>query len=68
MKTICWVFAGAAILVSRLATAAPSVVISEFMAINNTTLADEDGDYSDWIELYNSSANTVNLDGLVPDR
>jgi len=38
------------------------VVISEFMAANNRTLADEDGDYPDWIELYNSSTNAVNLD------
>jgi hypothetical protein len=38
-------------------------MISEFMAINTTTLADEDGAYSDWIELYNSSTNTVNLGG-----
>src|SRR5437660_379123 len=40
-----------------------TVVISEFMAINNTTLTDEDGSYSDWIELYNSSTNAVNLGG-----
>jgi hypothetical protein len=39
------------------------VVISEFMAINNTTLTDEDGAYSDWIELYNTSTNTVDLGG-----
>jgi len=45
------------------AAAAPSVVVSEIMASNNSTLADEDGDYSDWIELYNSSTNTVNLGG-----
>ena len=42
---------------------AGTVVISEFMALNNTTLADEDGTYSDWIELYNSSTNTANLGG-----
>ncbi len=39
------------------------VCISEFMAINNVTLADEDGAYSDWIELYNPGTNTVNLGG-----
>ena len=44
-------------------------MISEFMAINHTTLADEDGDYSDWVELYNSSASTVNLHGwYLTDR
>ena len=37
------------------------VVISEFMAINNNTLIDVDGDYSDWIELYNTSSSTVSL-------
>src|SRR5438552_1728227 len=39
------------------------VLISEFMALNNTTLTDQDGQYSDWIELYNSGLDTVNLDG-----
>lgn len=39
------------------------VVISEFMASNGQTLADEDGDFSDWIELYNSGNASVNLDG-----
>ena len=63
MKTICWVVVSAAILVFRPAAASPSVVISEFMAVNNTTLADEDGQYSDWIELYNSSTTAVNLGG-----
>jgi Lamin Tail Domain len=43
--------------------AEPSVVISEFMAVNNSTLADEDDANPDWIELYNASTNSVNLDG-----
>ena len=53
----------AAILVASVASADPTVVISEFMALNSTTLADEDGTYSDWIELFNPSTNTVNLGG-----
>src|SRR5512137_2458951 len=53
----------ATVLACWVAAAAPSVVISEIMASNNSTLADEDGAYSDWIELYNSSTNTVNLGG-----
>ena len=40
-----------------------SVIISEFQAWNNTTLADEDGDFEDWIELHNTSLEAVNLDG-----
>ena len=38
-------------------------MISEFMALNSSTLQDQDGDYSDWIELYNPSASNVNLGG-----
>lgn len=38
-------------------------VISEFMADNDTVLADEDGDFSDWIEIHNPDGNEVDLDG-----
>jgi hypothetical protein len=41
----------------------PGVSISEFMADNDETLNDEDGDASDWIEIENSSDEAVNLDG-----
>lgn len=37
------------------------VCINEVMAVNRTTLSDGDGDYSDWIELYNASNQSVNL-------
>jgi len=37
------------------------VMISELMANNSNGLSDEDGDYSDWIELYNRSPFPVNL-------
>ena len=43
------------------APAATNVILSEFMASNTRTLADEDGDYSDWIEVYNAGTNLVNL-------
>lgn len=39
------------------------VIISEVMAINDTVLQDEDLDYSDWIELYNSGGSSVDLTG-----
>src|SRR5512147_2570407 len=42
---------------------AESVVISEFLASNSGGLRDEDGDYPDWIEIFNGGTNTVNLDG-----
>ncbi len=41
------------------------IVINEIMASNETTVTDEDGDYSDWIELYNSNSNAINLSGYT---
>ena len=43
--------------------ASAQIIISEFMADNKSTLADENGQFSDWIEIYNTSASTVNLNG-----
>lgn len=37
--------------------------VSEIMADNDNTLSDENGDSSDWIELYNDSTNAVSLEG-----
>ena len=42
---------------------ADTLRITEFMAANNSTRADEDGDYSDWIELYNPDTAPVSLRG-----
>ncbi len=42
---------------------AQAVVITEFLAENRDGLLDEDGDSSDWIEVQNQGAVTVNLDG-----
>src|SRR5213594_310682 len=43
--------------------ASDDVVITEFMAENDGTVEDEDGDTPDWIELYNAGTNGVNLNG-----
>ena len=48
---------------NSLTAATSSVYITEFMADNESVLRDEDGDYSDWIEIYNPGATPVNLDG-----
>ncbi len=37
--------------------------INEFMALNQTTLMDEDNEYSDWIEIYNPTGAAINLYG-----
>jgi hypothetical protein len=38
-------------------------IISEFMAENSSGITDEDGDTSDWIEIWNTTASTLNLAG-----
>jgi len=40
-----------------------SIVINEIMASNTTTVADNAGEFDDWIELYNKSNVTVDLSG-----
>lgn len=45
-------------------------VIDEFLASNKQTSKDEDGDRSDWIEIYNPGSAAISLDGyyLTDDR
>ncbi len=38
------------------------LVINEFMSINDGIIQDEDGENSDWIELYNAGDQAVNLE------
>lgn len=38
-------------------------VITEFMADNDGILKDEDGDYSDWLEIHNPDPEPLNLEG-----
>ncbi len=39
------------------------VVINEFMSSNSTTVTDQDGEYEDWVELYNNTSTGINLNG-----
>ncbi len=43
--------------------AGQGLVINEVMASNATSIADEDGDFEDWIELYNAGGEAINLIG-----
>ena len=43
--------------------ATKTVVINEVMASNSTTVTDQDGEYDDWIEVYNTTNATINLSG-----
>jgi len=49
---------------------AQSVRINEFMALNNSTITDADGNYSDWIEIFNPTTEAVSLENwsLTDDR
>ena len=38
-------------------------IISEFMADNDDTLVDEEGDSSDWIEIFNPTSTAIDLTG-----
>ncbi len=40
------------------------LVLNEVMASNNNTVADEHGDYDDWIEVANIGVSAINLGGL----
>ena len=41
------------------------LMISEIMPVNRSVLPDEDGDYSDWIELYNATGAAIDLEGYA---
>lgn len=48
---------------ARMALAQETVFITEFLAANNGPVLDQDGDASDWIEIYNAGSAPVNLAG-----
>lgn len=39
------------------------LVINELMASNVAAVADQDGEFDDWVELYNSGSTDISLDG-----
>lgn len=42
---------------------AGDVVINELMPVNSTIVADQNGEYDDWVELFNKSSATIDLSG-----
>ena len=44
------------------AQAVGDIVINEFMASNNSAVADQDGEFDDWIEIYNKGSVAIALD------
>jgi len=41
-----------------------AIVINEFMASNDSSFADQDGDFDDWIELYNNGTSSIDITGF----
>ena len=44
-------------------TSAQDLVISEFMAVNSSTIVDEDGDSSDWLEIHHQGLDPIDVGG-----
>ena len=69
------VFCGLFLFIVLMGMEAQTLRINEFMASNDGVLLDEDGDSSDWIEIWNEGRTPVSLGGLTltddlqePDR
>ena len=43
--------------------ASGEIVINEFLATNTSTMKDQDGEYDDWIELYNTTGRDLSIVG-----
>lgn len=41
------------------------LVISEVMAANNSAVPDENGEFIDWLELYNGTGHDLNMEGMM---
>lgn len=68
MKRCAWCLLAGLLLCNGLLSA-QNVVINEFMVLNSKTLQDQDGDWSDWIELYNAESSAVSLqDWAISDN
>jgi len=53
-----------AYLIGSVSAAETSLVINEFMASNNSCIQDPQGQYDDWIEIYNYGVNTIDIGGM----
>src|SRR5262245_40759260 len=65
-----WFLLAIALVFTPLKTGAAGPIISEFMTNNDSLLVDEDGDFPDWIEIYNPDDQPVNLENwsLTDDK
>lgn len=59
----CRFFVAALLLSAAGSVSSASVLISEFVADNDGSYLDDDGDAEDWIEVYNSGSSAEDLSG-----
>ncbi len=60
---VIFVLSGGYISATAVTASTSTLLISEVMAANGSGLVDEDGDFSDWIEIYNPASTPANLSG-----
>ena len=58
-----WVFLGLCVFGFFVGSLNAQVTITELMADNKAVLADEDGTFSDWVEIHNAGGASVDLNG-----
>jgi len=63
-----WIILGIVLLASI--SFCQEIAINEFLARNNAVASDQDGEFDDWVELYNFGSSVVSLEGffLSDDR
>ncbi|MBW2961021.1 lamin tail domain-containing protein [Mesonia aestuariivivens] len=64
IKTITLKFSLIFIFFLNLSLHSQDLAINEIMASNDDVVADEEGDYEDWIEIFNYGNTAINLDGF----
>jgi len=56
--------AGFALFAANQQQASKPLVINELMASNSSTIQDQQGQYDDWIEIYNFGSSAINIGGM----
>ena len=52
------------LIISSLSLHAQDLYINEFMASNGSTIADENGEFDDWVEVYNAGTTAIDIAGM----
>ena len=66
-KWKCQLLAGLVIFLALVGGAFAEPVVNEVMASNQATLADAQGEFDDWVEIYNPDGSYLDFPGQHPD-